>query len=222
MVSQRKKCEMDRRHGLAVGVLGAALLLLVMPQAASAKDLEPFRVVTPSGKVGWVRGAAAKAWWRDYESPAGRGGCSCNSPDATARYANKLFTSGPFSHWGGRWVKPWLLVPTVGDSESMLYYPPTNGARGVVFTPAVIGEHGRRWDDWDIASPRMQTILQHALQMGTVTTYTGSSAFPTGWTVGGALGAVLLAGLIFGAWRRPDLPERLARRLRHSRYRLAP
>lgn len=211
---------MDTRHGLALGVLCAVLLLLAMPQAAGAKDLEPLHVVTPSGKVGWVRGAAAKAWWRDYDSAAGRRGCSCNSADAMARYANKLFTSGPFSHWRGTWVKPWLLVPTVGDS--MLYYPPTNGAPGVVFTPAVVGSHGRRWDDWDIASPRMQKILERALQIGTVTTYTGSSAFPTGWAIGGALGAVLLAGLILGVWRRPDVPARLAHRLRHSRYRLAP
>lgn len=207
---------MDTRVGLTLGVLGAALILLAMPQAASAKGLEPFRVVTPSGKVGWVRGAAAKAWWRDYGSGAGRRGCSCNSADAMARYTNKLFTSGPFSRWGGVWVKPWLLVPAGGDS--MLYYPPTNGASGVVFTPAVVGSRGRRWDDWDIASPRMQNILRLALRQGTVTTYSGSSAFPTGWVVGGGVGAVLIAGLILGVWRRSSW---LAGRIKHSRYRLS-
>jgi hypothetical protein len=137
-----------------------------------------------------------------------------------ARYTNKLFTSGPLSRWGNGWVKPWLLVPSVGDS--MLYYPPTNGAPGVVFTPAVVGSHGRRWDDWDVASPRMQRILTRALRLGAVTTYTGSSAFPTGWAVGGGLAAVLLAGLLLGAWRRPDLRERLATRLRHPGFRLSP
>jgi hypothetical protein len=65
----------------------------------------------------------------------------------------------------------------------------------------------------------MQNILQLALRKGTITTYRGSSAFPTGWAVGGGLGAVLLAGLILGAWRRP---ERVPERLRHPRYRLSP
>lgn len=195
-----------RRSCLAFALLVA---VLVLPQVASAKGLEALRVVTPSGKVGWVRGAAAKGWWRDYGSSAGRRGCSsCNSADDLARYTNRLFTTGPFSRWGNGWVKPWLLVPSVGDS--MLYYPPTNGAPGVVFTPAAVGSHGRRWDDWDIASPRMQQILSRALQMGTVTSYTGSSDFPTGWALGGGLGAFVLAGLILGARRRPNLRERLS------------
>ena len=106
----------------------------------------------------------------------------------------------------------------------MLYYPPTPlpyGTPGVVLTPAAQGAHRRRWDHWQVASPRMQNILRLALQKGTVTTYSGSSAFPTGWAVGGGLGAVLLACLILGVWRRPDLPERLADRLRRSRYRLS-
>jgi hypothetical protein len=208
------------RSRRVVFALPVASMVLVLPQVASAKGLEPLRVVTPSGKVGWVREAAAKAWWRDYGSGTGRRGCSCNSADATARYANKLFTSGPLSRWGNGWVKPWLLVPRVG--ASMLYYPPTNGAPGVVFTPAVLGSHGRRWDDWDIASPRMQNILRLAVQQGTVTTYRGSSAFPTGWVIGGGLAAVLLGGLILGASRRQDLPQRLASRLKLLGFRLSP
>jgi hypothetical protein len=48
--------------------------------------------------------------------------------------------------------------------------------------------------------------------------YGSASAFPTGWAVGGGLGAVLLVGLILGAWRHPDIPARL----RHARLRLAP
>jgi hypothetical protein len=98
----------------------------------------------------------------------------------------------------------------------MLYYPPTNGAPGVVFTPAVVGSHGRRWDDWDVASPRMHRILNRAVQLGTVTTDTGSSAFPTGWAIGGGIGAAVLAGLILSTRRRPRLLEGLADRLRQA------
>jgi hypothetical protein len=43
-----------------------------------------------------------------------------------------------------------------------------------------------------------------------------SSAFPTGWTVGGGIGGVLLAGLILSARRRPPLRERLPSRQLHS------
>jgi hypothetical protein len=209
---------MDRRVGLVLAVLGVAFLVLAIPQAASAKGLEPFRVVTPSGEVGWVRGATAKAWWGGYaDSARAERGCTCGSADATARYVQKLFTSGPPSDWGNKWVKPWLLVPTSGDS--MLYYPPTDGAAGVVLTPADTGDSLRRWDDWEIATPRMQRILRRALQMGTASAYTGSSGFPTGWAVGGGLGALLLASLIVAAWRRPDASARLPNYLRHSRYR---
>lgn len=49
-----------------------------------------------------------------------------------------------------------------------------------------------------------------------------SSAFPTGWAVGGGLGVVLVAALSLGAWRRQDLRERLADRLRHPDFPLSP
>src|SRR5437660_3003190 len=48
--------------------------------------------------------------------------------------------------------------------------------------------------------------------------YGSSSAFPTGWAIGGGLGAILLAGVILAAWRRPRLLEGLADRLRHPRF----
>jgi hypothetical protein len=192
-----------RRSSFAFALV-VALLVLLLPQAASAKEGFAIRVVTPSGKVGWVRGQAADAWWHDYDKP-GKRGCSCTSADAAARYARKLFKrfTTPGHYWPVAYTA-WLLS---AESGSMLYYPPTPlpyGTPGVVLTPAAQGANGRRWDHWEIASPRMQNILRLALRTGTVTTYGGSSAFPTGWAVGGGLGAVLLAGLILGAWRRQD------------------
>jgi hypothetical protein len=50
--------------------------------------------------------------------------------------------------------------------------------------------------------------------------YGRSSAFPTGWAAGGGVGTVLLAGMIFAAWRRrPHLLQRLPKRHLRSRYR---
>ena len=204
-----------RRSRFALASL-VMLLMVVLPQAANGKEGFRLRVVTPSGKVGWVRGSAADAWWQDYETP-GKRGCPCTSADAAARYARTLFKrfTTPGHYWPVAYTA-WLLSAPNG---SMLYYPPTRtyGTPGVVLTPAAQGSHGRRWDHWQIASPRMQNILRLALQKGTITTYSSSSAFPTGWAIGGGLGALLLAGLLLGAWRRPNLSARL----RTSRFRLS-
>jgi hypothetical protein len=210
-----------RRSSFALALL-VAMVVLVLPQVANAKEgVYSFRVITPSGKVGWVRGTAAKTWWVDYGKQANRG-CSCASPDSAARFARNLLNrySTHLQHWPAA-LEAWLLVsPNLG---SLLYYPPnphTWGTPiGLVLAPATHSGNGRRWDDWQVASTQMQNILRLALQKGTIITYSGSSAFPTGWALGGGLGAVLLAGLILGAWRRP---ERVAEHLRHSRYRFSP
>ncbi|HJU37072.1 MAG TPA: hypothetical protein VJ716_06620 [Gaiellaceae bacterium] len=198
----------------------AAVLLLALPQTASAKEGFPLRVVTPSGKVGWVRGSAADAWWHDYDTP-GKRGCSCTSAGAAARYASGLFRhlTTPGHYWPGAYTA-WLLSAPNG---SMLYYPPTRayGTHGVVLTPAAQGSHGRRWDHWQMASPRMENILRLALRKGTLTSYGAPSGFPAGWWLGGGLGALLLAGLILGGWRRLDLSDRVGARVRHVRYRLS-
>ena len=204
-----------RRSLFALAFL-VALLVLLLPQAASAKAGFPVRVVTPSGWVGWVRGPAADAWWHDYDSP-GKRGCSCTSADAAARYARRLFKrlTAPGHYWPVAYTA-WLLSAPTG---SMLYYPPTrtHATPGVVLTPAAQSSHGRRWDHWQVASSRMQSILRLALHKGTVTRYSGSSGFPTGWTVGGGLGTLLLAVLILATRRRLDLSARF----RPSRYRLS-
>jgi hypothetical protein len=193
-----------RRSRFVLALL-AVLLTLALPQAASAKGLEPLRVVTLSGKVGLIRGASAKAWWTDYYGPPGST-CPCGSPNEVARFANRVMGRVDWkSYPDGSWA-PAMLVQA-GHTAPMLYYPASHSTPPYLVTPADRGANGLRWDTWRAVTPRMQKILTAALKKGTVTTYTGSSDFPTGWAVGGGLGALLLAGLILSAWRQP-LPLR--------------
>jgi hypothetical protein len=202
-----------RRSHFAIGIL--ALLVLLLPQTASAKGLEPLRVVSPSGKVGWIRGASAKAWWTDYSRPHA-GSCSCGSPTEVARFADNVMRRVDWgSYRDGGWA-PAMLVQA-GHTAPMLYYPASDSTPPYLVTPAAQGAHGLRWDTWTVVTPRMQRIMTAALKAGTVSTYTGASAaFPTGWAVGGGLGAVLLAALILGARRRPRVLEGLGEHLPHS------
>src|SRR5437899_2282619 len=117
-------------------LLLAALLLLMLPQAASAKEgLDAFRVVTPAGKAGWVRGQAAEAWWHDYNQP-GKRGCRCTTPAAAVRYSRGLFRrfTTPTDEFPAGHTA-WLLS-AIAHWGPMLYYPPTPGIPGVVVTPA--------------------------------------------------------------------------------------
>ena len=202
-----------RRSRFALALL-VAQLMLVLPQVASAKGLEPLRVVTLSGKVGWIRGASAKAWWTDYY---GGGTCHCGSPTEVARFADRVMGRVDWkSYPDGSWA-PAMLVQA-GHTAPKLYYPASGSTPPYLVTPAVRGADGLRWDEWEMVTPRMQRIMTAALKKGTVSTYTGgSTTFPTAWALGGGLGAVLLAGLILGMRRRPDL----AARLWPSRYRLS-
>ena len=205
-----------RRLCFAFALL-VALLLLVLPQEASAKGLEPVRVVAESGKAGWIRGASAKAWWVDFYA-AHAGDCSCASADDAARFMYQLTGrwGSAFSTPDGGW--PTAMLVQAPHMIPMLYYPAGGTAPAYLLAPGESGAGGRHWDRFHVVTARMQRIMTAALKKGTVTTYTGdSTAFPTGWALGGGLGAVFLAGLILGAWRRPDL----ARRLQRSRYRLS-
>src|SRR5438067_1082984 len=153
------------RRALSAFALLVVLLLLALPQVASAKEgLDAFRVVTPAGKIGWVRGQAAQAWWHDYDTP-GKRGCRCSSPAAAVRYSRGLFRrfSSPTAVWPAGFTA-WLL-PAIAHYGSMLYYPPKAPVPGVVLTPAARGPRGWQFH-WEIASPRMQNILQLALQKG--------------------------------------------------------
>ena len=191
-----------RRTSFAFAVL-VALVMLVLPQAASAKGLEPLRVVTLSGKVGWIRGASAKTWWTDYYGQPGDS-CSCGSPNEVARFANRVMGHADWkSYPDGSWA-PAMLVQA-GHTAPMLYYPASASTPPYLVTPADRGVNGLRWDTWTAVTPRMQKIMTAALKDGTVSTYTGSSAFPTAWTVGGGLAAVLIAAFTVRTRRHPRM-----------------
>lgn len=205
-----------RRSCFAFALL-VALLVPVLPQAASAKGFKAVRIVALSGKVGWIRGASARAWWADFEE-SHPGDCGCASADDAARFMYHLTGrwGSAFNSPDGSW--PTAMLVQAPHTIPMLYYPAGGKAPAYLLAPGESGAGGRHWDRFHVVTPRMQRIMTAALKKGTVSTYTGgSTTFPTGWAVGGGLGAVLLAGLILGAWRRPEL----AARLRPSRYRLS-
>jgi hypothetical protein len=206
-----------RRLHVALVVL-VVVLVLVLPQVANAKETGPVRVVSESGKVGWIKGASARAWWTDLNHWHS-GSCVCNSPDAAARFVNRIMERARWKfHLDGGWPTGMLLIQS-GHSGPWLYYPASRTTPPYLVAPAALAEHGREWADWEVVTPQMQRLITAALKEGTVSTYTGgSTAFPIGWVVGGGVGAVLLAGLILGAWR----PSRLRARLRRFTFRLAP
>lgn len=196
-----------RRSHFALA-LSVASVLLMLPSAANAKEaFDHFRVVTPTGKVGLVRGQAAEAWWHDYMSPGTRG-CRCTTAAAAVRYSRGLFrrfstSMAEFPAGHAAW-----LLSGVSHWGPMVYYPPAQGASGVVLTPGARGPRGWRFQ-WEVASPRMQNILRLALRRGTVSTYAGSSgAFPTGLAIGGGIGALLLLLLLGLTLRAPFLERR--------------
>lgn len=192
-----------------------ALLVLLLPQTASAKGNEPIRIVAQSGKVGWIRGAAATAWWADYDTTH-PGSCACDSAAAAAAFMSRLVHrwGSAFNHSDGSW--PPAMLVQAGHMIPMLYYPAGGKAPPYLLAPGEIGRGGIQWDDWHVVTPRMQRLITAALRKGSVTSATGSSTFPTGWAIGGGIGAALLAGLILSTRRRSRLPEGLADRPRHA------
>ena len=159
----------------------------------------PIRVVAESGKVGWIRAASARAWWADlYPSRprAQAGSCACDSPEAVAKFEQRFFGHARWkSHEDGSWPTGMLLIQS-GHSAAWFYYPASRTTRPYMVAPGGVGKEHLRWDDWQVVTPRMQRIIAAALRNGSVSTYTGSAGFPTGWVVGGGLGGLLLAGLI--------------------------
>jgi hypothetical protein len=204
-------------------LIGVAVASVALASTATAygKGSDPIHIVAESGKVGWIRGAAAKMWWADFAKgqPAD---CTCNSPDAAAKFLTRL--TGRWRGLGGGWPMG-MLVQAGGHAPfdaPMVYYPASGTAPPYLVIPGGLGGGRRTWDDWRVVTPRMQRLMTVALKKGTVTTYTGSTSFPTGWLVGGGLGAVLLAGLILATRRQPRLFKRLVVRLPDFRHRLSP
>jgi len=191
-----------RRALFALALLVTALAL---PQAASAKELGPIRVVSESGKVGWIRGAAAKAWWADvYNSdphaPLPAGACRCDSPADVAKFEQHFLGKARWTfHENGDWPTGMLLIQS-GHRGPWLYYPPSRTTPPYLVSPggsgSGAGNKPARWDAWQLVTPRMERLIEAALKNGSVGASTGSSSFPTGWVVAGVLGAVLLAGLL--------------------------
>jgi hypothetical protein len=201
--------------------LAAVVPVLALPQLANAKGYGPFRVVSESGKVGHIRGASAKAFWSDLETWH-RGSCICMSVMGAARFEDRLMRRARWKfHLDGDWPRGMMLLQS-GHSSPLLYYPASRTTPAYVVAPAGsangAGKPHLSWDDWTVVTPRMQRIIDTALRQGAVSTSASSTGFPTGWAVAAGLGAVLLAGMLLGAWRRLELPTRL----RQGGARLAP
>jgi len=204
-------------------MIAAVVMVVALASAASAsaKEQGPIRVVAESGKVGWIRGASARAWWADlYPSRprAQSGSCACDSPEAMAKFEQRFLGRARWKvHEDGSWPTGMLLIQS-GHSGAWLYYPASRTTPPYMVAPGGVGIEHIRWDEWRVVTPLMQRIIEAALRNGSVSTYTGSAGFTTGWAIGGGLGAALLVALILAAWRHPDIPARL----RHSRFRFAP
>ena len=187
-----------RRLRVAPALL-ALVLVLGLPPAASAKEEGPIRVVAESGKVGWIRGASARAWWAElYPSRphADSDSCSCDSPGDVAKFEQRFLGRARWkAHEDGGWPTGMLLIQS-GHSAAWLYYPASRTTPPYLVAPGGLGKEHLRWDNWRVVTPRMQRIIAAALKHGSVSTYTGSAGFPTGWVVGGALGGLALAGLL--------------------------
>ncbi len=189
------------------------VVALASAASASAKESGPIRVVAESGKVGWIRGASARAWWADlYPSRprAQSGSCACDSPEAVAKFEQHYLGRARWKfHEDGSWPTGMLLIQS-GHSGAWLYYPASRTTPPYMVAPGGLGKEHVRWDAWQVVTPRMQRIIEAALKNGSISTYTGSAAFPIEEVVGGVVGGVLLVGLILTAWRKPLRPRRAA------------
>ena len=189
------------------------VVALASAASASAKESGPIRVVAESGKVGWIRGASARAWWADlYPSRprAQSGSCACDSPEAVAKFEQHYLGRARWKfHEDGSWPTGMLLIQS-GHSGAWLYYPASRTTPPYMVAPGGLGKEHLRWDAWQVVTPRMQRIIEAALKNGSISTYTGSAAFPIEEVVGGVVGGVLLVGLILTAWRKPLRPRRAA------------
>lgn len=203
---------MQNRVMIAVVIMVVALAIAA---PASAKDQGPIRVVAESGRVGWIRGASARAWWADlYPSRpyahAQSGSCACDSPEAVAKFEQHYLGRARWKfHEDGSWPTGMLLIQS-GHSGAWLYYPASRTTPPYMVAPGGFGKEHLRWDAWQVVTPRMQRIIAGALKNGSISTYTGSEAFPTGAIVGGVLGGALLVGLGLAARRRPLRARRAA------------
>ena len=174
--------------GRAQIVVGVAVAIVVLAAAspAWAKGDIPFRVVTPSGKVFWVRGAAAKVWWHDW---AHARSCMCVSPSDSARWARRVARA-----WGGNPPTPYVLEPRIGLVT--LIYPAAGRAPAYGLTPNALGSNTRAWNMWFFPTKQMQRILASgSTTAANIAAAPAPAATPTGsvtWVWIGIAGAVAL------------------------------
>jgi hypothetical protein len=136
------------RAQIVVGVVVAVVSLATASPAWAKGDI-PFRVVTPAGKVFWVRGTAAKVWWHDWEHARS---CMCTSPSDSALWAQRVAQA-----WGGNPPTPYVLEPKVGLVS--LVYPASGHAPAYGLTPDALGSATRDWNIWFFPTKQMLGIL---------------------------------------------------------------
>ncbi len=143
------------RVRIVVGVV-AAVVALAGASPVWAKGDIPFRVVTPSGTAFWVGGAAAKAWWHDFDA-AHTGDCSCMSAAGAARFTDQMMRRLGNHANGVDGLDYYVVMPRLGLPS--IYYPATKTTPAYVMTPSGLGTARQSWNDWRVATSRMQHIL---------------------------------------------------------------
>jgi hypothetical protein len=140
-----------RTRFLTAVLLSLAMGSLLASQAA-AKYNGPLTLVTPSGDSFRVEGRAADLWWSDWAG-APRGGCTCRSAEAAARYSARMLTA-----WN---VPPYPDVYEAvapGQAPTLVFAPAERRLWRLV-TPAVFGTVDARWDRWVAAGPHISRII---------------------------------------------------------------
>jgi hypothetical protein len=131
-----------------VGVVVAVVSLATASPAWAKGDI-PFRVLTPAGKVFWVRGVAAGVWSQDW---AHARSCMCQSPADAARWAQRVARQ-----WDGNPPTPYVLEPKIGLVS--LVYPASGHAPAFGLTPDALGSATRDWNMWFFPTKQMLRIL---------------------------------------------------------------
>ena len=179
--------------GRAWIVVGVAVAVVALATASPtwAKGDIPLRVVTPAGKVFWVRGVAARVWSHDW---AHARSCMCQSPTDSARWAQRVAQA-----WGGNPPTPYVLEPKIGLVT--LVYPASGHAPAYGLTPDALGSATRDWNMWFFPTTQMLGILASGTTTAANRAATPSHSSTAGesmtWMWAGIAGALAaLASLI--------------------------
>jgi hypothetical protein len=189
------------RARTVVGVV-VAVVALAAASPASAKGDIPFRVVTPAGKVFWVRGVAARVWSQDW---AHARSCMCQSPVDAARWAQRVA-----QQWDGNPPTPYLLEPKIGLVT--LVYPSSGHAPAYGLTPDALGSATRDWNMWFFPTKQMLGILASNSTTAANRAATPSHSSTTGesrtWLWVGIAGAVAACAAMIAVPRTRRLAGR--------------